>query len=180
MVIYMKKRIRFTTLLLLMLLTCVMPIAPVYAATTIKTSSCKYTSSVTKADKYATTVNTGAYTVKVSDVTKGYLKFTPSSSGTYEFKFFNVKSNYSFAMGHITFQVKNSSSLKRLSLKTKGGTTVTLNLATQNDGADEGAPEELYLKSRSTKIKLSKGKSAYIHFGFVAAKSFQMSIRKGS
>jgi hypothetical protein len=176
----MKKRISFTTVLLLALLICTMSVAPVYAATTIKTSSCKYTSSATKADKYAKKVTTGAYTVKVSDVTKGYLKFTPSSTGTYEFKFFNVKSNYSFAMGHITFQVKNGSSLKRLSVKTNGGTTSTLNLATKNDAADEGSPAELYLKSRSTKIKLTKGKSYYIHYGFVAAKTFQVSIKKSS
>lgn len=180
MVIDMKKRIGFTTLLLLAILTCALSIAPVYAATAIRTSSCKYTTSASKADKYAKKVSTGAYTVKTSDVTKGYLKFTPASSGTYEFKFFNVKSSYSFAMGHITFQVKSGSSLKRLSVKTKGGTATTLNLATQNDDAEEGAPEELYLKSRSTKIKMTKGKPVYIHYGFLAAKSFQMSIKKSS
>jgi hypothetical protein len=83
-------------------------------------------------------------------------------------------------MGHITFQVKSGSSLKKLNFKTKGGTTNVINLATQNDDANEGAPEELYLKSRSTKIKLTKGKPVYIHFGFVAAKSFQMSMKKTS
>ena len=179
-VIDMKKRISFTALLLLALLTCALSITPVYAATSIKTSSCKYTTSAAKAEKYAKKVSTGAYTVKTSDVKKGYLKFTPASSGTYEFKFFNIKSSFSFAMGHITFQVENGSSLKRLSVKTKGGTTNTLNLATQNDSADEGAPEELYLKSRSTRIKLTKGKTVYIHYGFLVAKSFQMFIDKVS
>ena len=164
----MKKIIGLLTLLLLLFT------VPTHAATTIKPKSCKYTTSVKKVN--AKKVTTGTYTVKLKG--NGYMKFTPSATRTYEFKFSSVKTKFSYALGSVIFQKADGKQLKNISVKTDGGKTDMINPATRNDAVDEDEPAELYLKTRSAKMKLTKGEALYIYFNFVGADSVNMKIKK--
>ena len=162
----LKKIIILFTLLLLLFA------VPTHAATTIKLKSCKYTTSIKKVA--AKTVSTGTYTVKVTG--SGYLKFTPSATRTYEFTFSSVKTKFSYALGSVIFQKEDGKKMKNISIKTDGGKTDMINLATRDDSDDD--PAELYLKTRSTKLKIKKGEPVYLYFNFVGADSVKMKIKK--
>ena len=161
------KKIIITLILLLLII----PI-PTHAATTIKPKSWKYTTSVKNVK--AKTVTTGTYTVKVTG--SGYLKFTPSATRTYEFTFSTVKTKFSYALGSVIFQKVDGKKLKNVSIKTDGGKTDMINLATRDDSDDD--PAELYLKAWSTKLKIKKGESVYLYFNFAGADSVKMRIKK--
>ena len=165
------KKIIITLILLLLII----PI-PTHAATTIKPKSWKYTTSVKNVK--AKTVTTGTYTVKVTG--SEYLKFTPSATRTYEFTFSTVKTKFSYALGSVVFQKADGKELKNISVKTDGGKTDMLNIATRNDAVDEDEPAELYLKKRSAKMKITKGEPLYIYFNFVGADSVNMKIKKAA
>ena len=83
------------------------------------------------------------------------MKFTPSATRTYEFTFSSVKTKFSYALGSVIFQKEDGKKLKNVSIKTEGGKTDMNNLATRDDSDDD--PAELYLKTRTIKMKLTKG-----------------------
>ena len=165
---------------LLMFLLLIMIVIPVSAATTITPKYCDFTTSYSTANKYAKTVYTGDYLVNIKNANESYLKFTPSSSGTYVFTVSGLKdSKNSYRCGHLRLNVKdNKNGLDWLKVKTQGGSTDALEIATEDDDPDEEEPAELHLRSRYAKISLNKGEPIFLHYYFTGGVSFKLNIKK--
>ena len=171
----MKKKLSLLMFLLLIVIA-----IPVSAATTITPKYCDFTTSYSTANKYAKTVSTGDYRVNIKNASKGYIKFTPSTSGTYVFTVSGLKdSRDEYQCGNTIFQLKDSDNyLEWIDIKTQGGTADALEIATEEDDPDEEEPAELNLRSRSTKMSLEKGASLFLCYYFTGGDSFKLNIKR--
>lgn len=173
----MKKKMRVLAFLILIVLAAALPVS---AATTITPKYCKNTSNYTTANNYAKTVSTGDYLVNIKNAQNSYLKFTPSSDGTYVFTVSALKDSKSvFRCGHVSFHLKsNNNRLERVDVKTQGGTNDVLKIATEDGDPGKDDPEKRYLRSRYAKISLKKGKPVFLYYSFLGGDSFRLNIKK--
>ena len=151
----------------------------IFAATTITPKYSDLSFSYSKEYSKASTVHLGDYLINIKNANKGILLFVPDESTTYVFTFSALKSS-KYCSGDVVLLEADDddNELDILDVKTQGGTADYLDIATKDDDPEEEIPEELYLKTRTATIKLTKGRAVFINYDFPGGDSFRVSIKK--
>lgn len=161
-----------------LLLTCTLISAPEAAVRVLNAQSS--TSSTEVASKAAKRVGCGTHRVYLSKGENGYLKFTAPAADRYTLSFSGLRTKYAYDCGYIalmTAQGENGQSLVKRKVRTQGGKTTDLELATQRDKT--GSRLTKHLTRRSARIALNKGQTLYIYFSFNRGDSLRMTIDQG-
>ena len=179
----------FRILLVAVLLTGILA-APVFAEeaateeTTVKTITLKkqkFTPKTSTAKKKAKEITIGESIVKMPAKGMGYLKFKAEKKGTYKFTFSDLVKKKGDQKGYINFQTAKSgkkSELVRNKVKTMGGSSYAVWIATKDLKSNSHPKIEWPRKSRTAKLKLKKGQEVYVFFSFEVKDTVTVKVAK--
>lgn len=179
----MKKLMKRSIALLMMLAMILAATSTTFAATSTKTVKKRSFSTSTSAiEKKATKVKKGTTKLNVK-YGEGYIKFVAPKTKTYKFTFSNCTSKERNNNGYITFMRPDADSPKytfSTEVKTYGGKDSTLWLSVNgfkfsksSYGDDLGRP----IASRTGTIKLKKGATVYMYLSFSDATKTKLVIK---
>ena len=158
---------RILTALMVVLLALALVPAEAQAVPTKVVKNCNYQTRTSVIKKKATVVKKGTVTLKVEKGV-GYVKFKAPKTGKYAFTFSNAKSHNTYCnSAFVELQVPKSRYSKYsflTKMSTKGGKSDTLWLAANEADSSEDSGVEKTLPTRTGKVKLAKGKLAFLYF----------------
>ena len=157
---------RFLSMLLITVMALCLSAMPAFAATSKVVKKQKFTTSVSVANKNATTVKIGSYRLTFQK-SEGYLKFKAPKEGKYSFTFSNIKKNSFGASSYVALMKVSpysSKSITYTNASTFGGKTDTLWLSV--NGASFPSYKKICrpIAKRTATLKLKKNEVLYLYF----------------